>query len=140
MNTDSFIDRWNRMGKQRQLLTVLMALAKQMKMTEIPIPLTALDDITPGESMLMIVSGSDLVLRYSPEQTELLTIQEGSSAWTTQNVPSPLEKLQRASTLTDQTQVQAEEKIARAEQLRRAASRVRNKGLENLTDDLPPLS
>lgn len=138
MNTDSFLERWNRMGKQRQLITVLMALLKQLHQTEVGIPLNALDDISSGESLLMIVSGDDLMLRYSPEQTELLTIQE-NPAWTS-NGPSPYAKSQTSSTLTDEALAGLEKKMENAQRVRQAASRIRGKGLENLTDDLPPLS
>lgn len=138
MNTDSFLERWNRMGKQRQLITVLMALLKQLKQLEVAIPLNMLDDISSGESLLMIVSGDDLVLRYSPEQTELLTIQE-NPAWTAGG-PSPYAKSQTSSTLTDEVLAGMEKKMANSQKVREAASRIRGKGLENLTDDLPPLS
>jgi hypothetical protein len=139
MNTDSFLERWNRMGKQRQLLMVLMALQKQLKMIELSVPLTELDTIGTGESLLMIVNGDELVLRYSPEQTELLTIQE-NAPWTT-GAPNPYAKSQTNSVLTDAAQAEAEKRQSRSQQVRQAAQRIRgNRGLENLTDDLPPLS
>ena len=138
MNIDSFLERWNRMGKQRQLLAILIALQKQLKMTELSVPLDELDTIGAGESLLMIVNGDELVLRYSPEQTELLTIQE-SAPWTA-NGPSPYAKSQVSSALTDADLARMEAKQASAQRTREAANRIRGKGLENLTDDLPPLS
>lgn len=138
MNVDSFLERWNRMGKQRQLITVLMALLKQMKMVEISVALNDLDDVSSGESILMIMNGNQLVLRYSPEQTELLTIQE-ATPWTA-NGPSPYAKSANSSVLSDQHLADLEKKQENMKRVREAASRIRGKGLENLTDDLPPLS
>lgn len=138
MNIDSFLERWNRMGKQRQLLTVLMALLQKMKMTEVTVDLADLDGISTGESLLMIVNATELVLRYAPEQTELLTIQEGAP-WTN-NGPSPYAKSQTSSAPTDQDLAAMEQRMVNSQKMRQAASRIRGKGLENLTDDLPPLS
>jgi hypothetical protein len=126
------------MGKQRQLITVLMCLLKQSGKTELAIPLNMLDDISSGESVLMIMSGEDLVLRYSPEQTELLTIQEGAP-WTA-NAPSPYAKSANSSTLTDQALAELEKKQENVRKVREAAGKIRGRGLENLTDDQPPLS
>jgi hypothetical protein len=138
VNIESFLERWNRMGKQRQLITILMALLKQMAVAERAIPLNMLDDISAGESVLMMMNGDDLVLRYSPEQTELLTIQE-AAPWTA-NGPSPYANSQKTSVLTDQHQAELEKKRDNMKQVREAASRIRGKGLESLVDDQPPLS
>lgn len=136
MNVDSFLERWNVMGLQRQLITCLMAHMRAMQIQEIEIPLDLLDDISTGESLVMMVNGNRLLLRYSPEQTQLLTIQEGASWTPTRDLP-PAEQGKRAAVLTDSELVKRERQQASMNSLREKARAVRNRPLENLGHEIP---
>lgn len=132
MNSNAFLSRWNQLGLQRQLLTLLMATAKLHGTNgQLEIPLEVLDEISAGESLASFVEGSKLVLRYSPEQTQLFTIKdETSSSWRTSDpTSSSIPAINRNTVLSDEALAEREEQSRRISNLREEARRKRSQPL-----------
>lgn len=129
MNIDSFLDRWRGYGPSKQLAVLLAVLTKRTDVGELRIPMSEIDDISPGETVVYMENAraNEIILRFSPEYTTLYTIEETLherkpvAQWPSPSQASTTSEASSASPKTDSELAEMEERQQRASNLREQA-------------------
>lgn len=129
MNIDSFLDRWRGYGPSKQLAVLLAVLTKRTDNGELRIPMSEIDDISPGETVVYMENAraNEIILRFSPEYTTLYTIEETLherkpvAQWPSPSQVSTTSEASSASPKTDSELAEMEERQQRASSLREQA-------------------
>jgi hypothetical protein len=133
MNIDSFLDRWRGYGPSKQLAVLLAVLTKRTDAGELRIPMSEIDDISSGETVVYMENAraNEIILRFSPEYTTLYTIEETLherkpvAQWPSPSQASTTSEASSASHKTDSELAEMEERQQRASSLREQARGVR---------------
>lgn len=136
MNIDSFLDRWRSYGPAKQLAVLLAVLTKRTDAGELRIPMSEIDDISAGETVVYMENAraNEIILRFSPEYTTLYTIEESvheRKPWPSQSQESTTSEPSSASPQvhapkTDRELAQIEEQVLRQQAIREEARAVRS--------------
>lgn len=129
MNIDSFLDRWRGYGPSKQLAVLLAVLTKRTDAGELRIPMSEIDDISPGETVVYMenAKANEIILRFSPEYTTLYTIEETLherkpiTQWPSPSQASTTSEASSASPKTDSELAEMEERQQRAHSIREQA-------------------
>lgn len=133
MNIESFLDRWRGYGPSKQLAVLLAVLTKRTDTGELRIPMSEIDDISPGETVVYMENAraNEIILRFSPEYTTLYTIEETLherkpvAQWPSPSQVSTTSEASSASPKTDSELAEMEERQQRASNLREQAKGAR---------------
>lgn len=99
--------RFKGFGLHKRLLMLLTAVVCEKGNGEIRIPAEALDNVETGEGLTISFENSEVVLRYQPEGSEMLVVDEAVNQWQ-RNVQQPGQERSRGAIHTDADLAQIE--------------------------------